>query len=243
MNILQNLFYLGRQAKVTSTLIIINIIWFTISRLFDSRSFNDTLEGIFLIDWGADVSLLTFSGQYWRMLTSIFMHTNISHLVMNMLALLSVGTVLEKHIPKFVFIGIYFLTGLISSLTSNIATIQNAVISCGASGAILGLITALLGYSLVNRTNLENMPIKAIIASLILTAGLGMLPSINNMAHLGGAISGFILGLLISFCIKVFHYPNRLTFVLISILYFITALGLYMGYMHFKLPDNFQLYY
>lgn len=243
MTILKNLIYLGRQTKVTSLLIIINIVWFAISRLSYPLSFVDSLNGIFFIRWGADVSQLTFSGQYWRMFTCLFMHVSITHLAMNMLALLSVGNILERQIPWFAFLGIYILSGIISSLTSDIATINNNVISCGASGAILGIISALLAYSLVNRESLKEMPVRAIIVSLILTAGLGLLPSINNMAHLGGAIAGFILGTLISLLIKWFYYSTKLTSFLISIVFIATTGCIYLVYEHFKLPEIIQQIY
>lgn len=243
MTILQNLIYLGRQAKITSSLIVINIAWFVISRLFDSRSFVDSLKNLFLVDWGADVSQLTFSGQYWRMFTSLFMHVSLSHLLMNMIALWSVGIILEKRLPKFVFIGIYFLSGLISNLVSDIANLDRTVISCGASGAILGVITALLAYSLVNRANLKEMPINAIIISLLLTAGLGLLPGINNMAHLGGAVAGFGLGLVVSLLIKWFGYSSKFTVLFICLLFIVTIWCIYMGYVHYELPDNLKYHY
>ncbi|OCG21440.1 rhomboid family intramembrane serine protease [Gilliamella sp. App4-10] len=243
MSTLNDIKYYASQSKITSTLVVINILCFFVFRLLDSRGFSILYENDFLIDWGADVAGLTFSGQYWRMFTNLFMHASFTHLAMNMLALWSIGPILEQRIPHMAFIGIYLFSGLVGSLSSDIATINQNVISCGASGAILGIITALLAYCLVFRSNIQEMPIKAMLVSLVLTAGLGILPSINNMAHIGGACAGFVLGGLISLCLKTFKYPNKLILFIISLLFVITAFGLYIGYMHYALPNGYYLYY
>lgn len=240
MSNLKNLEYLFHQAKITSILILLNVAWFVISHLLDSRAFTNYTEMAFLIDWGADVSLLTFSGEYWRLLTNIFVHEGLTHLAMNMLALWSVGIILERLIPPFAFIGIYLLSGLFGSLASDISTLHHSVVSCGASGAILGIITALLAYSLINRTDLQQMPIKSIVVSLILTAGLGLLPSIDNMAHIGGAVSGFILGGLVTICLKKFRYQCQIYTKLILLLFAISCLLLYLLYKYYQMDGGFH---
>lgn len=242
MSTLNDIKYYASQSKITSTLVVINILCFFVFRLLDSRGFSTLYENHFLIDWGADVAGLTFSGQYWRIFTNLFMHVGFTHLAMNMLALWSIGPILEQRIPRMAFLGIYLFSGLVGSLSSDIATINQNVISCGASGAILGIITALLAYCLVFRSNIQEMPIKAMLVSLVLTAGLGLLPSINNMAHVGGACTGFVLGGLISLSLKTFKYPSKLTLLSISLLFIITALGLYTGYMHYTLPNGYYFY-
>jgi membrane associated rhomboid family serine protease len=242
MSALNDLKYYVNQSKITSTLVVVNIFCFFAFRLLDSRGFSTLYENHFLIDWGADVAELTFSGQYWRMFTNLFMHVGFTHLAMNMLALWSIGPILEQRIPRIAFIGIYFFSGLVGSLSSDIATIHHNVISCGASGAILGVITALLAYSLVFKTNIQEMPVKAMLLSLILTAGLGLLPSIDNMAHIGGACTGFVLGGLISLCLKIFKYPSKLALLIISLLLMTTALAIYTVYMHYALPNGYYIY-
>ncbi|NUF50130.1 rhomboid family intramembrane serine protease [Gilliamella sp. ESL0250] len=242
MSTLNDIKYYASQSKITSTLVVINILCFFVFRLLDSRGFSTLYENHFLIDWGADVAGLTFSGQYWRMFTNLFMHVGFTHLAMNMLALWSIGPILEKRIPAIAFLGIYLFSGLVGSLSSDIATINQNIISCGASGAILGIITALLAYCLVFKANIQEMPVKVMLISLILTAGLGLLPSIDNMAHIGGACAGFVLGGLISLCIKTFKYPSKLTLLIISLLFIVTALGLYIVYMHYALPSDYYIY-
>ncbi|MCX8664973.1 MULTISPECIES: rhomboid family intramembrane serine protease [unclassified Gilliamella] len=234
MNFVKHVQFLYRQAKITSILVCINVAWFIFSRLLDMRGLSDLNQNQFLIDWGADVAQITFSGQYWRLFTNIFMHIGLAHLAMNMLALWSVGMILERLIPPFAFLGIYLLSGLFGSLASDIATIHYNVISCGASGAILGIITALLAYSLINRTDLHEMPIKSIVVSLLLTAGLGLLPSVDNMAHIGGGVTGFVLGGLITFCLRKFRYPSKICTTLTALIFAVATLLLYWGYQHYQ---------
>lgn len=243
MSIFNDIKYYASQSKITTTLVVINILCFFAFRLLDSRGFSLLNKNRFLIDWGADVAELTFSGQYWRMFTNLFMHVSFTHLAMNMLALWSIGPILEQRIPCLAFVGIYFFSGLVGSLSSDIATINQNVISCGASGAILGIITALLAYCLVFKTNIQEMPVKAMLVSLVLTAGLGLLPSIDNMAHIGGACAGFVLGGVVSLCIKMFKYQNKLTLLIISFVFIVTALGIYVQYMHYALPSGYYVYY
>ena len=234
MSILKYVQPIYNQAKITSILILINIACFFISRLLDERGFSTFSQNRFLIDWGADIAQLTFSGQYWRLFTNIFMHVSLTHLAMNMLALWSIGTILERLIPPLAFIGIYLLSGLFGSLASDVATINYNVISCGASGAILGIITALLAYSLINRTDLQEMPIKSIVVSLLLT--------IDNMAHIGGAITGLILGGLISFCLEKFRNQKQICTILIITILIMSSLLLYWGYQHYQLISGYQYY-
>ncbi|MCX8602272.1 MULTISPECIES: rhomboid family intramembrane serine protease [unclassified Gilliamella] len=245
MSLLKQTLFLAKQTKITSSLVVINVAYFIISRMLDSRGLT-THDNAFLIDWGADVAQLTFSGQYWRMFTNLFVHISVTHLAMNMLALWSVGSILERVIPPFAFLGIYFLSGLYGSLASDIATINVVVISCGASGAILGIITAFLAFSLVNHVDMEQLPIKSIIVSLVLTAAIGLLPSIDNMAHIGGAVTGFILGGIVSACLRKFKYSSSLLNIIIGIIFIIAAVGLYLAYLDYldyQFPANYRYYY
>jgi membrane associated rhomboid family serine protease len=240
MSNFRNVQSLYQQAKITSILILMNVVWFAVSCFFDPRmlsSFNN--NGLALIGWGADMAQLAFSGEYWRLFTNMFVHAGLTHIAMNMLALWSVGIILERLIPPFAFVGIYLLSGLFGSLASDVSTIHQNIISCGASGAILGIITALLAYSLVNRTNLQEMPIKSILISLLLTAGFGLLPSIDNMAHIGGAVTGFVLGGLVSLCVKKFRYQSKIYTILILLIFGLAFLLLYLLYQHYQLISGY----
>lgn len=215
---------LTSQAKITNVLILLNAGYFAVSRLLGFTTLTYMTDEQFLILWGADNAELTlFYHEYWRLFTSMFVHADLTHLVMNMLALWSVGPILEKRIPAFMYIGIYLFSGLFGNLISDFFLLYQHVVSCGASGAIIGVITSLLAYSVVFKTNFEEMPIKAILISLVLTAGLGLLPSINNIAHVAGAISGFIISFACFTCLQLAHYPSKLGMILLLTLLVIVA--------------------
>lgn len=137
-------------------------------------------------------------GQFWRLLTSIFLHAGIIHLVANLYALLFVGAVLEKAIGKNKFLLAYIVTGVFASLSSLI--FHDNIVSVGASGAIFGLFGVLLALLHFKEFNVTDISKK----NLLLSVGLFIFyniiygfnkPGIDNAAHIGGLLSGFIIGL------------------------------------------------
>lgn len=231
-------FAIARQAKATCLLIILNTLHFVFSHLFDTNVLGSLGRDSFLLQWGAALPQLIFAGEYWRLFTGLFLHVNVMHFAINMVALWCVGTVLEKRIPRVAFFGIYFISGLVGNLLSNIANIDKEIISCGASGAILGLITALLAYFMVTRTNSKEMPVNSLLLSLLFTLGLGYLPFIDNVAHIGGAVTGFVLELLISICVTKLTYSGKLSILTQIILLILPVIGVYKGYMHYQTPNG-----
>jgi membrane associated rhomboid family serine protease len=152
-------------------------------------------QGNELIAWGANFKPLTTDGQWWRLISSVFVHAGLIHLAYNMFALVFIGPFLESSIGSKKFMIIYLLTGIIASLTS--LTFHDSTISVGASGAIFGMygLTAslmLLKYLDKNLTAMLWVSV-AIFIGLNLIMGLG--GGIDMAAHLGGLISGFIIGI------------------------------------------------
>ena len=185
-----------RASKITFLLIIANIAVYAGLGLFDTRAFESLSQSSFLIDWGANVPPLTLSGEYWRLFTSMFLHVGFAHLAMNMLALWSLGIVLESRMRWPVFLGIYLLSGLCGSLTTALWNRDELMVSCGASGAILGLFGAALAYALRDRRSGRlHFPVRNLMMSLVLTFAAGTVFSIDNAAHLGGLACGFVLAL------------------------------------------------
>jgi len=190
------LFSVLRASKITFLLVIANIAVYAGLGLLDTRAFETLSQSSFLIDWGANVPPLTLSGEYWRLFTSMFLHVGFAHLAMNMLALWSLGIVLESRMRWPVFLGIYLLSGLCGSLTTALWNRDELMVSCGASGAILGLFGAALAYALRDRSSGRlHFPVRNLMMSLVLTFAAGTVFSIDNAAHLGGLVSGFILAL------------------------------------------------
>jgi rhomboid protease GluP len=148
-----------------------------------------------LIRLGAKVTPLLVDGQYWRLLTSMFLHIGLAHLFFNGYALLVVGTEIERLIGWGRFAAIYFLSGLLGSLASFAFSVN---LAAGASGAIFGVIGALGAYFFLHRERLGSWG-RARLGNIIFVIVLNLFwgftqPGIDNYAHLGGLISGAGLG-------------------------------------------------
>ena len=131
------------------------------------------------------------AGEYYRLISSMFIHGDILHLAFNMYALYIVGKQVENYFGRFKFIFIYFFSGIIGNLVSMIC---NPSASIGASGAIFGLLGTLLYFGYHYRVYLGNVLLRQIVPVIVYNLILGfMIPSIDNFAHIGGLAGGFLL--------------------------------------------------
>ncbi len=156
---------------------------------------NDTLSNV-LIMYGAKENTLIAHGQYWRFVTPIFLHANLLHVGLNMLNFVVLGVFLERLVGHARFILIYLITGIISIIASFYFAPQE--ISVGASGAIFGLVGAYSIFVLVHRQAFPRGGIPALLwLILVIGVNLGLgfvIPNVDNYAHIGGLISGCLLG-------------------------------------------------
>ncbi|KAK3119390.1 hypothetical protein QOZ80_9BG0719020 [Eleusine coracana subsp. coracana] len=144
---------------------------------------------------GLDVSKVVHGRQGWRLITCMWLHAGVVHLLINMLCLLFIGIRLEQEFG-FVRIGlVYLISGFGGSLMSALF-IQSTTVSVGASGALFGLIGSMLSELITNWSLYANKVAALVILILVivLNLGLGLLPRVDNFAHIGGLISGFLLG-------------------------------------------------
>lgn len=180
---------------ITPLLIVINITIFALILAFNFTSHFDIKT---LLRWGVNVRPAILNGQGWRLLTSCFLHWDILHLFMNMVALYVIGFYLEPYISKVKFAASYVLTGFLASCTS-IFWHEHAV-SAGASGAIFGLygvFLALLTTNLIKPAQ-RNTLLPSIFFFVAYNLLAGMKDSTtSNAAHIGGLISGVIIGYLL----------------------------------------------
>ena len=149
-----------------------------------------------LIMYGAKENHLISQGQYWRFITPIFLHVNLLHMGLNMFNLLMLGIFLERIMGPARFILIYLLTGIVSIIASFYFAPDS--ISVGASGAIFGLVGAYSIFVLVHRRAFRNGGIFALLWLVVIIGinlGIGLvIPNVDNYAHLGGLLSGCVLG-------------------------------------------------
>ena len=181
-------------SKITLLLIACNIAVYCVAGFLDTRAFESLSQTSFLIDWGGNVPALTLSGESWRLFTSMFLHIGFLHLAINMLALWSLGIILEARMRSWVFLGVYLLSGLCGSLVTALWHRDEFFLSCGASGAILGIFGAAIVYGLHDRRmGRPHIPPGNLLLSLVLTFGAGFAFDVDNAAHLGGLLSGALL--------------------------------------------------
>ncbi|RPH31422.1 MAG: rhomboid family intramembrane serine protease [Bacteroidales bacterium] len=177
---------------ITPILINLNIAIFILMAVRGVNIFLPDNES--LISWGANFRPVTLEGEWWRLFTCCFLHIGIFHLLMNMYALLYIGLLLEPHLGKTRFLTTYLLTGIAASVTS--LWWHDLTISAGASGAIFGMYGVFLAMLTTNL--IEKSARKALLTSIAIFVGYNLLNGlkggIDNAAHIGGLISGIIIG-------------------------------------------------
>jgi rhomboid protease GluP len=155
------------------------------------------------IIWGANYAPLTLSGDWWRLLSSVFVHGGLIHIALNMYALYMAGTYLEPMLGKVKYISAYLCAGICASLTS-LWWHKEAVPSVGASGAIFGLYGLFLAFLTTNfrPSQIRKGLLPSILVFVAFNLLFGVQSGIDNAAHIGGVISGFIIGYLFYFSMK-----------------------------------------
>ncbi|CAM3727543.1 membrane associated rhomboid family serine protease [Kerstersia gyiorum] len=201
----------------TAVLIAINVVLYLLVALsggefidFDSRH---------LQDWGGNLSVLTLTGDYWRLLSNMFLHGGLMHLVANMYMLMIVGPLTEQRLGRPGMLVIYLIGGLWASFSSaawnayhlfetvpgfggmQTVTVVNLIVSVGASGAIMALCGGLLASALASKIHTpeaNSRLFKSLFQVVAINIVLGLLiPGIDQLAHIGGLLAGFALGLAI----------------------------------------------
>jgi rhomboid protease GluP len=184
----------GMQA--TWALAVVNILVFTIM-VFKGLGFNSFYTAD-LVNWGAIYKpYLLEKGQWWRLVSGMFLHGGIMHLFMNMVSLYLCGMFLEKLVGTRKYIFAYFIAGIAAGLFSAWWHTK-PVVAVGASGAIFGLYGVLL--ALIMRKVLDRALNKVLLTLLACTAGYSLLigalsQGVDNSAHIGGLVCGFVVGL------------------------------------------------
>jgi len=174
---------------ITSILILTNILMFLLSWYLSGSIFEiDTRVLIYL---GAKENTLIANGEYYRLISAMFLHGGLVHIGFNMYALYFLGPIVERAFGKLKYLLIYFIGGISSSLASYLFS---QVVSVGASGAIFALLGAILIYNLKIGYKSNKVMIGNIISVIITNIAIGfILPNIDNFGHLGGLAAGVIV--------------------------------------------------
>lgn len=177
---------------VTPWLVYLNVIVFLCMTLASISTINPDTQS--LLTWGGNFRPAIGAGQWWRLVTYMFLHAGIVHLAMNMFALLYIGTYLEPLLGKFRYGAAYLLTGICAGLLS--ISIHGYSVGVGASGAIFGLygiFLAMLTTTHVEKTVRKTM-LRSILFFVVFNLIMGLQGNTDNAAHIGGLISGLVIG-------------------------------------------------
>ena len=184
----------SKPARATYALLAINIGVF-IAMLVSGISWIKP-ETDQVLPWGANYGPYIFAGQYWRLITAMFLHFGIIHLLGNMWCLWSLGQLTEKLLGSISVLGLYLLTGIGASLLS--LSWDPMRVGAGASGAIFGIAGALISVVYFGQLGLQPEGRRKLLGYVVRFAFInlifGLQAHIDNMAHLGGLVSGLLMG-------------------------------------------------
>ena len=175
-----------KQPIITYAIIVICLVMFVLTYIMGNGS-GDVRT---LLRFGANSSLYVRSGEYYRLFTCMFLHAGIVHLLCNMYSLYIIGPQAESFFGKLKYLFIYVFSGICGSIFS-LAFASDYFVSVGASGAIFGLLGAILYFGYHYRVYLGNVLKSQIIPVIVVNLLIGfMVSGIDNFAHIGGLLGG-----------------------------------------------------
>lgn len=203
-----------KKPIVTYSLIFICVLVFILMYVLG----NGSTDNYTLLVFGANVDTLTKGGDYYRLFTSMFLHIGILHLLCNMYSLYIIGKEVENVFGKVKYLIIYLLSGIAGSILS--LAFNHNTICAGASGAIFGLLGALLYFGYYYRTYLGATLTRSIIPVIVLNLIIGFTSSgIDNAAHIGGLVGGILIAMAVGVPDKS-NNNNKINGIVLSLIYF-----------------------
>jgi len=183
-----------KEFKFTYSIIILNIFIYLIEAI-KARSLID-IDLYTLVEMGAKVNVLINHGEFYRLITAAFLHGGLIHIFFNMSALNIIGKEVEMVYGGKKFLLIYFVSALGGNIFSYLFSPKS--ISVGASGAIFGLLGAMLVFGLKERHRIGKNYAKNILETIGLNVIIGLtISNIDNFAHFGGLVLGSIMGFIL----------------------------------------------
>ena len=205
---------------VTYILIGINVLIFLVGMLF---GLNNVFNNLFA-NYGPYITW----GEYYRLITSAFIHANILHIAFNMYALYLLGSQAESFFGKWKFLIIYLLSAISGSLLSIL--LNQGAVSVGASGAVFGIMGALLYFGFNYRVYLGNTLVREIIPVILINLAFGfMVTGVDNFAHIGGLVGGLTTAMAVGLTTRS-GKTDKLNGIIITILLF--AFLIFMNFFY-----------
>ena len=231
---------IGRPKYLVDYIVLLNIAVFIVATFTEII----TSSSVFL-ELGAKINYKIADFEYYRLITPMFLHADVFHLIFNSFALFNIGRHVEIALGKTKFLIIYLVSVAFGTMGS---FIFNDGISVGASGGIFGLIGAMLFVSFIYPDSIKKLLQKDIVTLIVINLLLGFTNSrIDNAAH----ISGLFGGILISFALgypnqiklNIRNHASRLILVTLSALFFIIGIPSYKISENYFLSKGAALYY
>lgn len=206
---------------VTYILIAINILLFIGMYVFG----NGSTDNWTLLKFGANYPDLIKAGEYYRLITSAFLHIGFLHLLVNMYSLYIIGSQLEGFLGRLKYLFVYLGSAVFGNLMS---ILFFDGISAGASGAIFGLLGSLLYFGYHYRVYLGTVVKSQIIPLIVVNLIIGFsMSGINNAAHIGGLVGGVLLSMMVGIKYKTTK-SEQINGLIMTIIY--TTFLIYMGF-------------
>ena len=190
----------GKKAYVNGLLIALNVLFFLYLEITGSSE-----NAYFMYTKGAmSAPAVLEDGEYYRLLTAMFMHFGIRHIMNNMLVLFVLGDNLERALGHVTYLVFYLLCGIGSNWVSMMAhPTDTMTVSAGASGAIFGVVGGLLYVVTANKGRLEDLSTRQLVIMIFFSLYLGYTSTgVDNTAHLSGLVIGIVLAIIL------YHRPT-----------------------------------
>lgn len=188
------------KKSVNVVIVALTVIAFFVMQFWEKNSTDGVFYGHttqFLLEHGALYAPSVRNGEWYRLVTHLFLHGDIMHLGNNMLILFCLGNALEHYLGKFSYAGIYFFSGILAGLGSVVYNTDNTV-SVGASGAVFGVVGAMAWLVIRNKGRLPGFTGPRMLIFVLMSVYAGFADQgVDNAAHIAGLIAGFLLAILI----------------------------------------------
>ena len=194
--------YFHRYGKATFSLFLINVSIYLIESIMSGNPISISIEVLARLgQWNYAV----LNGWWWQLFTAMFVHVGILHIGFNMYFLLMMGRQLEGILGSKRLVMVYLVSGLVGNLLTLFLLPPNSI-SAGASGALFGIVGTLIVITGVIGGNMQMALVNAFVLFLINS----LLPGVNAYAHLGGLVTGMLIG---------YYYGKRIKRHLMAISY------------------------
>lgn len=189
------------QKSVNIIIIVITTIVFFLMELWEKSQTSGYFLGNtteFFLEHGALYAPKLLEGEWYRVITYLFLHSGIEHLMNNMMMLYFLGNALEHYIGKVWYVVLYFFSGIIAAIGSVLYNTEYPI-CVGASGAVFGIIGAMLWLVLKNRGTLQGISKKRMLFFVFLSVYGGFTSQgVDNAAHITGLFAGFLFTMVIT---------------------------------------------